>query len=77
MTEDSFMEMPFVRSYEEVEYDSQHASLMTQLQANGVVLESVTIDLWAVGSDLQEEWFVESQAYWTKDIDFKIRFRQH
>lgn len=54
----SFMDKPFVRSHDEVEYKSRLESLMTQLSANGAVSEDVSIDLYCGGYDLCDKWFV-------------------
>lgn len=42
----AFMDITFIRSYEEVVYEGRLASLMTQLHADAVVPEGVSLDLW-------------------------------
>lgn len=48
---------------------------MTQSRAEKFVQNGATVDLWSVGSDLRKERLFHNRVYWTKDIDFKIRFR--
>lgn len=75
-TDTDLMDTPFIRSYEEVAYEGQLSSLMTQLHGDAVNPEGASLNLWCDGFDLREDWFVDNQAYWEVDIDFEIRFRQ-
>lgn len=66
--------MPSIRPYDEVKDKGQLASLRTQLHANVVVQEGVFHYFWCGGSDLCEEWFVDNDIYWARDIASKICF---
>lgn len=66
-----------MRLYEVVEYKRHLDLLMSQLRAEGVFSEAVTLDIWCSGSDKREEWFVDNQICRIKYIHFKVRFQQH
>lgn len=71
------IDIPFIRSYEEVSNEGPLAALMTRLRNDEVVPKGVSFDLWCVGSDLREEWYVDNHVYSAKDDDFEIHFRRH
>lgn len=49
------MDMRFVRSYEEFEYEGQNVSLRPQFYADGAVTERASLNLWCVGFNWREE----------------------
>lgn len=59
-TQADIMDMPFIRTFEEVAFEEQLASLKTQLRNDAVVPEVNCFDLWCGESDLPEEWFVDN-----------------
>lgn len=50
---------------------------MTQLRADVVVLDGGTLSLWRSWSIFLKEWSFDNHVYWTKDVDFEVRLRQH
>lgn len=50
-----FIDMPFVRSYENVRYERRFGSLMMQIQAESAVTKAIILDYSYVGLDTSEE----------------------
>lgn len=74
----SFMNMILVRRNEKIEDEGRVASSWRMLRTDAYIHDGATLDICYGGSDIREEWYIDSHVCWSMDIDFEIRsYRQH
>lgn len=70
------MDMPCIRSVEEIAYEKRLARLFLKLRAYGFTLTAADFELWCESDHVRKEFFTSNLENWALDIDFEIRLRQ-
>lgn len=75
-------DMPFVRFFEEVEYENRLPSMVRRLMDTDgentldmAAVSEVHLSKIALGKPFDRNWFCSNHQYWAKDQDFEMKMR--